>query len=156
MLDTRGWCDEKRDTGRPYLTPKVHRAGFSLYGTFRSLRWRGVEKNKLIFKRCRPVTARYLGCGICMKACPIQKYGMKTVMEHYAATGQVLDKGTHDLEGYVLEEKGYFGPGELPLFDGHFFRIPHGRAEDWAFEELRTKMKETGSPEGAEGQQAFE
>ena len=29
--------------------------------------WRGVEKNKLYFKRCRPIMARYLGCGICMK-----------------------------------------------------------------------------------------
>src|SRR5881396_1098453 len=29
--------------------------------------YRGVEKNKLVFKRCRPVMARYLGCGICMK-----------------------------------------------------------------------------------------
>ena len=38
--------------------------------------YRGVEKNKLVFKRCRPVMARYLGCGICMKVCPIQKYGM--------------------------------------------------------------------------------
>ena len=62
--------------------------------------WRGVEKNKLYFKRCRPVMARYLGCGICMKVCPIQKYGLKNVMDHYAATGQVLGKGTHDLEGY--------------------------------------------------------
>ncbi len=32
-----------------------------------------------------------------MKVCPIQKYGMKNVLEHYAATGQVLGKGTHDL-----------------------------------------------------------
>ena len=46
--------------------------------------WRGLEKNKLYFKRCRPVMARYMGCGVCMKVCPIQKYGMKNVMEHYA------------------------------------------------------------------------
>ena len=79
--------------------------------------WRGLEKNKLYFKRCRPVMARYMGCGVCMKVCPIQKYGMKNVMEHYAETGQVLGKGTHDLEGYTLEDKGYFGPGEMPVFD---------------------------------------
>jgi len=55
--------------------------------------YRGVEKNKLVFKRCRPVMARYLGCGICMKVCPIQKYGMQPVMEHYVATGQILARG---------------------------------------------------------------
>ena len=118
--------------------------------------WRGVEKNKLNFMRCRPVMARYLGCGICMKVCPIQKYGMKNVMEHYAATGQVLGKGTHDLEGYALEDKGYFGPGELPIFDNTFFNMPHGRAEDWAFEELKTKIKDLGGLKSVQGKQAFE
>ncbi|MCH7713514.1 MAG: hypothetical protein IIC99_07810 [Chloroflexi bacterium] len=117
--------------------------------------WRGVQKNKLYFKRCRPVMARYLGCGICMKVCPIQKYGMQAVLEHYAATGNVLGKGTHDLEGYEISGKGYFGPGELPLFDRTFFEMPHGRAEDWAFEELKNKLKETGGLEDGEGEEAF-
>ena len=76
--------------------------------------WRGIEKNKLYFKRCRPVMARYLGCGVCMKVCPIQKYGLKNVMEHYAATGQVLGKGTHDLEGYNLEGKATSAPANSP------------------------------------------
>ncbi len=118
--------------------------------------WRGVEKNKLNFMRCRPVMARYLGCGICMKVCPIQKYGMKEVMEHYAATGQVLGKGTHDLEGYQIAGKGYFGPGELPLFDRQFFAMPHGRAEDWAFEELKTKVRDAGNIDSPEGEAALE
>ena len=106
--------------------------------------WRGLEKNKLYFKRCRPVMARYLGCGICMKVCPIQKYGMKNVMEHYAETGQVLGKGTHDLEGYSLDRKGYFGPGELPVFDRGFFDMPHGSSGDWAFESFREKAMAAG------------
>ncbi|MCH7843121.1 MAG: hypothetical protein IH963_11025 [Chloroflexi bacterium] len=118
--------------------------------------WRGVEKNKLNFMRCRPVMARYLGCGICMKVCPIQKYGLQRVMEHYAATGQVLGKGTHDLEGYELAEKGYFGPGELPLFDRQFFNMPHGRAEAWAFEELVGKIKESGGVDNRQGEEALE
>ena len=80
--------------------------------------------------------ARYLGCGVCMKVCPIQKYGMKNVMEHYAATGQVLGKGTHDLEGYEMEGLGYFGPGELPQFDGGFFDMPHGDATEAAGGEI--------------------
>ena len=98
--------------------------------------WRGVEKNKLIYKRCRPVMARYEGCAICMKVCPINKYGAKVVMEHYVQTGQVLGKGTHDLEGYTLHPEssekytyGYFGPGELPTFNTEFFDIPKGTRE---------------------------
>jgi ferredoxin len=105
--------------------------------------WRGVEKNKLIYKRCRPVMSRYEGCAICMKVCPINKYGAKAVMEHYIETGQVLGKGTHDLEGYTLHDEstgkyvtGYFGPGELPTFDADFFKIPSGTRENAALEEL--------------------
>ena len=107
--------------------------------------WRGMEKNKLYFKRCRPVMARYLGCGICMKVCPIQKYGMQTVMQHYAETGQVLGKGTHDLEGYELEGKGYFGPGELPVFERDFFSsMPHGDTEQWAFDNFKKQAVAAG------------
>jgi ferredoxin len=107
--------------------------------------WRGVEKNKLYFKRCRPVMARYLGCGICMKVCPVQKYGLKNVMEHYAATGQVLGKGTHDLEGYTLEGKGYFGPGELPVFESNFFSaMPHGTEFEDTFEQFKSKAQAAG------------
>ena len=32
--------------------------------------FRGVEKSKLDFRRCRPVMTRYSGCGVCMKVCP--------------------------------------------------------------------------------------
>ena len=107
--------------------------------------WRGTEKNKLYFKRCMPVLTRYLGCGVCMKVCPIQKYGMKNVMEHYAETGQVLGKGTHDLEGYTLEGKGYFGPGELPVFDREFFTsMPNGESSQWAFETFKQKAVAAG------------
>jgi Pyruvate/2-oxoacid:ferredoxin oxidoreductase delta subunit len=106
--------------------------------------WRGIEKNKLYFKRCRPVMARYLGCGVCMKVCPVQKYGMATVMAHYAETGQVLGKGTHDLEGYTLEGKGYFGPGEMPVFDASFFDMPHGDSHEWAYDQFKHKALAAG------------
>jgi ferredoxin len=88
--------------------------------------------------------ARYLGCGICMKVCPIQKYGMPAVMEHYVATGEVLGKGTDNLEGYELPDKGYFGPGQLPVFRKEFFDMPHGRSEDWVLLEFRDKLQEVG------------
>jgi len=107
--------------------------------------WRGIEKNKLYFKRCRPVMARYLGCGICMKVCPVQKYGLKNVMDHYSATGQVLGKGTHDLEGFNLEGKGYFGPGELPVFERDFFSsMPHGDAGEYVFDNFKDKAAAAG------------
>ncbi len=108
--------------------------------------YRGVEKNKLVFKRCRPVMARYLGCGVCMKVCPIQKYGMKPVMEHYITTGgEILGKGTDNLEGYSLKDKGYFGPGKLPSFEREFFDMPHGRTEDWMLMEFRDQLLEKKS-----------
>ena len=109
--------------------------------------YRGVEKNKLNFKRCRPVMARYLGCAVCMKVCPIQRYGVKSVMEHYVETGQVLGKGTHGLEGYTLRDKGYMGPGQLPQFDPEFFKMPHGRSEDWLLLEFRDRLMEVRQDE---------
>ncbi len=108
--------------------------------------WRGVEKNKLIYERCRPVMARYDGCAVCMKVCPIQRFGMPAVMEHYVATGEVLGKGTHLLEGYTFLERGYFGPGELPQFDRQFFEIPHGRNEEWLFQQFKEKLINEGLP----------
>ena len=103
--------------------------------------WRGTEKYKVMFRRCHPVMARYDSCGVCMKTCPVQRYGMKNVMDHYATTGQVLGKGTHLLEGYNLRELGYFGPGELPRFESDFFHFPHGKAEDLLFEEFKEKLR---------------
>ena len=108
--------------------------------------WRGVEKNKLIYERCRPVMARYEGCAVCMKVCPIQRYGMKPVMEHYVATGEVLGKGTDNLEGYTMRDRGYFGPGKLPHFSRKFFEFPHGRKEDWLFEQFKSKLADDGVP----------
>ena len=107
--------------------------------------WRGIEKNKLYYKRCRPVMARYMGCGICMKVCPVQKYGMANVLEHYAETGQVLGKGTEELEGYTLADKGYFGPGQMPIFDRGFFDMPKGGLEEWALHELKDRFQAAGN-----------
>jgi len=109
--------------------------------------YRGVEKNKLIYERCRPVMARYDGCAVCMKTCPVQRYGMQAVMEHYVETGEVLGKGTDGLEGYTFEDKGYFGPGQLPMFDRAFFEIPHGSEEDWLFHQFKEKLAHGMLPE---------
>ncbi len=113
--------------------------------------YRGVEKNKLIYDRCRPVMARYEGCAVCMKVCPVQRYGMKPVMEHYVQTdGEILGKGTDNLEGYELRDKGYFGPGKLPKFDREFFDIPHGTKEEWLFEEFKSKLQSKNKPSNDE------
>ena len=95
--------------------------------------------------------AEYEGCGICMKVCPIQRYGMEPVMEHYVDTGEVLGKGSDNLEGYTLSDKGYFGPGELPTFKRELFDMPQGRAEDWLLIEFRNKLMETNRSDSDRG-----
>jgi hypothetical protein len=73
-------------------------------------------------------------------------------MEHYLETGDVLGKGTHNLEGYTLHPEqsgqyavGYFGPGQLPVFDAKFFDIPKGTRENAALDEI-IKVVETEDP----------
>jgi hypothetical protein len=75
---------------------------------------------------------------------------MPAVMEHYVATGEVLGKGTPLLEGYTFLEKGYYGPGELPQFGRDFFEIPHGRNEDWLFQQFKEKLLSEGMPSSVE------
>ena len=109
-----------------------------------------MEKSKLNYERCRPVYVEYQGCAVCMITCPIQRYGMKPVMEHYVETGEVLGKGTENLEGYSLEGKGHFGPGELPSFSREFFEFPQGRKEDWLFAQFKRRLAESGVPSGTD------
>ena len=121
--------------------------------------FRGVEKHKLIAKRCRPVMVRFSGCGICMKVCPIQKYGMKDVMEHYVETGDVLGKGSDDLEAYSLGNKGYFPAGKLPSFNKEFFEMPEGRENNAALsalEETLANSKDMSSDYEAQAWKTFE
>ena len=108
--------------------------------------YRGVKKNKLVYDRCRPVMVTYEGCAVCMKVCPIQRYGMKPVMEHYVETGEILGKGTPNLEGYELRGKGYFGPGKLPHFTREEFEIPHGTKEEHLFHQFKEKVEKNGNP----------
>ena len=104
--------------------------------------YRGVEKSKLDFRRCRPVMTSYSGCGVCMKVCPIQRYGMPQVMSHYIETAEVLGKGTENLEAYTLEDKGYFKTGQLPKFEPGFFDMPMGRSEDLVMDEYRERIQD--------------
>lgn len=78
--------------------------------------WRGVYKYKTIADRCVPMLARYEGCSVCIKVCPVQRYGLKSVLDHYRETGEIQGKGTDTLEGYTLFDKGHFGSGQMPKF----------------------------------------
>jgi epoxyqueuosine reductase len=55
------------------------------------------------------------GCAVCMKVCPVARYGLGAVHEHFASTGEILGRGSEELEGYVwpLDGRSY-GPGEKP------------------------------------------
>lgn len=77
---------------------------------------RGVRKIKIKTERCFPVVATAEGCAVCMKVCPVQRYGLQAVMDHYVKTGgEILGKGTDELEGYVWPVDGRrYGPGEKP------------------------------------------
>ena len=68
---------------------------------------------------------------------------MKPVMDHYVETGEVLGKGTSNLEGYTLPDKGYFRPGRLPAFDRQFFEMPLGRTEDALVSDLKDNLNDT-------------
>ena len=81
------------------------------------INWRGVHKHKVNTDRCLSMVARYSGCNVCTKVCPVQKYGLTEVMAHYRSTGgQVLGKGAEELEGYAMDGKGYQGPARRPRF----------------------------------------
>lgn len=75
---------------------------------------RGVEKAKIKIERCAPIVAQAHGCAICMKTCPVQKYGLPKVLDHYAATGEVLGKGTDELEGYLWPDGRWYPAGKKP------------------------------------------
>jgi ferredoxin len=76
---------------------------------------RGVTKAKLNTKRCLPIILQTSGCSICMKVCPVQRYGLPAVVDEYERTGQILGKGTDDLEGYDWPLDGqHYGPDQTP------------------------------------------
>jgi epoxyqueuosine reductase len=77
--------------------------------------FRGVEKAKLNSARCLPVVIKVSGCAVCMKVCPVQRYGLDAILEHRARTGEILGVGTDELEGYDWPVDGrHYGPGEKP------------------------------------------
>ena len=85
---------------------------------------RGIEKSKLNLARCFPVVSQVHGCSVCMKVCPIQRYGLAEVIRHRASTGEILGVGSDELEGYVWPLDGRrYGPGQRPRLEPDFFEL---------------------------------
>lgn len=87
--------------------------------------YRGVVKAKLNTARCLPVVAQASGCAICMKVCPVQRYGLDDILEHRERTGEILGVGTDELEGYdwPLDDR-HYGPGETPKVGEEIMQNP--------------------------------
>ncbi|MER5390130.1 4Fe-4S dicluster domain-containing protein [Saccharopolyspora sp. NPDC002686] len=91
---------------------------------------RGVVKAKLNTKRCLPVVGQAAGCSVCMKVCPVQRYGLSDVLDEFARSGRILGKDTDELEGYDWPIDGeHYGPGATPRVSIEFMQ-PRGFAFD--------------------------
>jgi epoxyqueuosine reductase len=98
--------------------------------------YRGVTKAKIKTERCFPVTAQAEGCAVCMKVCPIQRYGLEAVRSHLVVHGEILGRGSDELEGYVWPLDGrHYGPDAKPRIDGATLLTPRG----WRFDADRTE-----------------
>jgi epoxyqueuosine reductase len=87
--------------------------------------YRGVEKTKLNLARCFPVVAQVHGCSVCMKVCPVRRYGLDAVYDHFERTGEVPGVGTDELEGYDWPLDGcHYGPGDGPKLPTNFLDVP--------------------------------
>src|SRR5262249_2770791 len=75
---------------------------------------RGVMKIKIKPDRCLPTMMHTHGCAICMKVCPVQRYGLEAVSSHYMETGKIMGKGTDELEGYDWIDGRHYGPRQKP------------------------------------------
>jgi epoxyqueuosine reductase len=94
---------------------------------------RGVVKAAIKPERCFPIVAQAHGCAICMKVCPIQRYGLPRVIEHFERTGEILGKSTDELEGYTWPLDGrYYGPDRTPPASASLLNPP-----GWAFDRNR-------------------
>lgn len=58
--------------------------------------WRGVLKRKINDTKCWPWFVKYEGCGICLKICPIHRFGYKNCMEAYGIDKSILGKNRKD------------------------------------------------------------
>ena len=95
--------------------------------------YRGVERVQIREDRCWPTVAQARACAICMKVCPVQRYGLQRVIDHYVETGKILGKGTDELEAYDWIDGTRYAAGVRPKLDKSFFMPP-----GWHFEPEKT------------------
>lgn len=89
----------------------------------RRTEYRGVEKAKLNMARCAPVVAQTHGCAVCMKVCPIQRYGLDAVLDEFKASGRILGKDSDELEAYTFHGV-HYPAGERPRLADEFLAPP--------------------------------
>jgi ferredoxin len=95
----------------------------------RRAKHRGVEKAKVNLERCFPTVLQGDGCAVCTKVCPVQKFGLEAVLDEFERTGNILGKGTDELEAYHWPPGGYtYRGGERPRLPASFIRP---NALDW-------------------------
>jgi NAD-dependent dihydropyrimidine dehydrogenase PreA subunit len=81
---------------------------------------RGVLKHSIKPERCLPTIIQAHGCAVCMKVCPIQKYGLAAVRDHLLSSGEILGKGTDELEGYDWIDGRHYEPHQHPRLTASF------------------------------------
>jgi epoxyqueuosine reductase QueG len=87
--------------------------------------YRGVHKAKIHSSRCAPTIAKAHHCSICMKVCPVQRYGLRAVADEFSSSGRILGKDTNELEAYRFEGKVY-PAGERPRLRREWFEdVPY-------------------------------
>jgi epoxyqueuosine reductase len=121
-------CDEPVDYGIEGVCDRcqicVRRCPVGAIPNHRS-EHRGIIKAKLNTKRCLPLMMQTSGCSICMKVCPVQRYGLRAVLDEYRRSGQILGKDTDDLEGFDWPLDGrHYGPNEKPHVPASVVRPP--------------------------------
>ncbi len=87
--------------------------------------YRGVFKAKLNTARCFPTVAQAEGCAICLKVCPIQRFGLKAVIDEWEKNKRILGKGTDELEAYTFVDGHYYRKNERPKVSTEFI-APEG------------------------------
>jgi len=135
LTDAPLLLDEPKDYGIPKICDQcrvcVRRCPAGAI-TFKRDFHRGVEKAKINTSRCAPTVAKAHHCAVCIKVCPVQKYGLPAVLEEYRATGRILGKDTAELESYEFEGMVY-GPGERPALRPDWFEeVPFDKSADAA------------------------
>jgi epoxyqueuosine reductase len=104
--------------------------------------YRGIIKAKIKTERCFPVVAREHGCAICMKVCPIQRYGLEAVTEHFEQNGTVLGVGSDELEGFDWPRDGRrYGPGKKPRVNSELVNPP-----GWVYDASASERADAAGP----------